>query len=156
MSEILATLHVSTARRVAGISALVVFALLLLVIVLIRPPSGLIGKVFLVGLGGVALIWAHKMYGATQIRLELTKTELRNSDGMILAKIEDISGVEHGAFAFKPSSGFLVKLNKPAPRAWAPGVWWRFGRNIGVGGVTNAREGKYMAEILTALLLERR
>jgi len=101
-------------------------------------------------------VLAEKMRRDTAVHLELTEDELRDSRGRLLARIADIKGIERGTFAFKPSSGFLLRLNAPADRAWAPGLWWRFGRSVGVGGVTGSREGKYMAETIAALLSERR
>ena len=36
-----------------------------------------------------------------------------------------------------------------------PGLWWRIGRRIGVGGVTPASQSKVMADLITARLIER-
>ena len=72
-----------------------------------------------------------------------------------VAAWDDIARVERGAFALRPSNGFLLHLHAPGPRAWAPGLWWRLGRRLGVGGVTAAGQSKGMAEILTAMLVER-
>ena len=35
------------------------------------------------------------------------------------------------------------------PAAWTPGIWWRLGRRIGVGGLTG--EDAAMAELLEEL-----
>jgi hypothetical protein len=78
--------------------------------------------------------------------IELTETEIRTSNGEVLARMDEILAVDRGAFAFKPSNGFTLKLNTKKPRAWAPGLWWRFGRRVGVGGVTSAGQAKFMAE----------
>jgi len=69
--------------------------------------------------------------------------------------VADIERVDRGVFAFKPSNGFLVRTREPSARAWRPGLWWRFGRRIGVGGVTSANQTKAMSEILAAMLAER-
>lgn len=156
MPEVLARLHVSPARRAAAIVALLIFGGLLITLTFLHPPSGFIGKLFLLGLGTLAIVWAENMRRSTQIYLELTEQELRDSNGRVLTTVENITGVERGAFAFKPSNGFLLRLKAKNQRAWFPGFWWSFGRSIGIGGVTNAREGKYMAEIIAALLSERR
>jgi hypothetical protein len=37
-------------------------------------------------------------------------------------------------------------------RLWAPGLYWRNGTFLGIGGVLSAGETKAMAEILTALV----
>ena len=62
--------------------------------------------------------------------------------GPSLHNLKNIARVERGLFAFKPSNGFLILLNNPMSRAWHPGLWWRFGRRIGIGGVTPQAEGK--------------
>ena len=78
--------------------------------------------------------------------IELTATELRDSTGVLLARVEDIESMDRGVFAFKPSNGFLLKTKKPGKRAWQPGLWWRIGNRVGVGGVTSAAQAKFMAE----------
>jgi hypothetical protein len=156
MPEILATLHPSPARRVMGIGSLTVFGGLLMTIAVMRPPADLGGQAFLLGLGAGALYLSWRMLKATTGRLELTADVLRDSKGSVLAHVADIRSVERGTFAFKPSSGFMLRLEAPGTRAWAPGLWWRLGRSVGVGGVTGSSEGKYMAEVIAALLSERR
>jgi len=32
------------------------------------------------------------------------------------------------------------------PRAWSPGMWWRMGRRVGIGGTVAAGPAKFMAE----------
>ena len=91
-------------------------------------------------------------YVATTSCLELTELELRDTTGRRIVAVADIRGVDRGALAFKPSQGFLIRTHAPQPRGWAPGLWWRLGRSVGIGGVTRAGEGKYMAETLQALL----
>jgi hypothetical protein len=69
--------------------------------------------------------------------------------------MDGIRSVERGAFAFKPSHGFTLVMKEKQPRAWAPGLWWRLGRRVGVGGVTSAGQTKFMAEQI-ALRIEDR
>jgi hypothetical protein len=63
--------------------------------------------------------------------------------------------VERGAFALKPSNGFTLVMKHKSPRAWAPGIWWRTGYRVGVGGVTAAGQSRFMAEQI-ALMIARR
>jgi hypothetical protein len=44
----------------------------------------------------------------------------------------------------------MIRLKTPASRVWAPGLWWRFGKRVGVGGVTPAGQGKAMADVIAA------
>jgi hypothetical protein len=54
----------------------------------------------------------------------------------------------------KPSNGFTVVMETKQPRAWAPGLWWRVGRRVGVGGVTGASQTKFMAEQIALRLAQ--
>jgi hypothetical protein len=155
LSEDLAILRVSAPRRVFGLAVMLALGGLVLFIAVTNPPADLPWRLFLLGLGLAALILAEAMRRATGRALHLTREGLFDSAGRELARIDNIEGIERGAFAIKPSNGFRLRLVAPAPRAWAPGVWWRVGRHLGVGGVTSAAQGKAMAEILTALLAER-
>jgi len=111
----------------------------------------------LLAMGGLALWMADKMRRATAGAIELTATELRDSDGTVIARVEDIIGLDRGVFAFKPSNGFLLRT-KPGTggdRIWRPGLWWRIGRRIGVGGMTPGSQTKFMSEIISAMMAER-
>jgi hypothetical protein len=46
----------------------------------------------------------------------------------------------------------MLRLSDKAPRAWYPGLWWRMGRRVGIGGVTSAAQTKAMAEIIAAMI----
>ncbi|TCP43195.1 hypothetical protein [Rhodovulum marinum] len=155
MTEELAVLRVSAVRRVVGLGVMVLLAGLLLSVALVRPPDAPLWRGFLLVLGGAVLALGEAMRRATAHPLRLTRAGLFDDTGRELARIDDIEGIERGMFALKPSNGFTLKLTRAGGRAWAPGVWWRFGRRLGVGGVTSAAQAKAMAEILTALLLER-
>jgi hypothetical protein len=119
-------------------------------IMLTTPPVAVVGQVFLLCVGGLALFAAYRVWASTSRDILLTPHDIREEGGRVLCRIEDIDHVQRGAFAFKPSNGFVVVLKSKAPRAWAPGLWWRIGRRIGVGGVTSAGAGKAMADVLSA------
>lgn len=153
--EILATIYASGPRRVFGVSVLGILGVILIYIALSQPPASLGWGVFLVVTGGATLWGAFRMWDATQSRIELTKTELRTSDGILISKVEDIRSLDRGMFAFKPSNGFMLRLNAKTPRRWRPGLWWSLGDRVGVGGVTSAHQTKAMAEILSAMIAAR-
>ena len=153
--EIIATLEPTIARRGFAVGVIAALGALLLYLAVTNPPQSPVWLVFLIGLGVVALWGAERLFRATDKRLELTRTELREAGGRVLARIDEIQGVDRGAFAFKPSNGFLLKLRQPAERVWAPGLWWRFGRRVGVGGVTPGSAAKNMAEALAIMIAER-
>lgn len=129
-------------------------AFLVLYVAITTPPS-LGWQLFLIALGAVSLMIANTMRKSTRNTLELTRTELRDDTGTILVKVEDIISIDRGAFAFKPSNGFLLRLTRPHPKDWRPGLWWRASTRIGVGGMTPMRSTKYMAEIIAIMIAER-
>lgn len=153
----LASVQASYGRRILGVGSLGGLGLLVLWTVLRAPPSELAYTVFMLVVAAAALYSAWRMWDATQIRLILTRERGLEIEGKeVLAPWDQIENVERGMLAFKPSNGFLITLKDKAPRAWAPGVYWRMGRKIGVGGVTGAGEGKAMADILAMHLAERK
>jgi hypothetical protein len=95
------------------------------------------------------------MYRATRLSVILRRDGLFDSDGTCLAAMDTILTVDRGTFAFKPSNGFLLRTSTGASRLWQPGLYWRLGRRIGVGGITRAAEAKQMADVLSVMLAER-
>ncbi|MEL6645490.1 MAG: hypothetical protein AAFQ79_16285 [Pseudomonadota bacterium] len=155
MSDILATIHPRPARRWFGIAIQGALGALVISVGLVVSMDHALIKFLILAAGGFLAWGALGLYKATTHHIILTREELRDSAGHLIARVDDIAGIDRGAFAFKPSQGFLVRLNTPLPRHWAPGLWWRVGRYVGVGGVTPAGEGKFMAEMLAALVAER-
>jgi hypothetical protein len=152
--EVLLTVEASGLRRVMGVAMLAVIGVTLLFVALSTPPS--IGwLLFLLAVGTGALWLSVRMWQATSYSLELTEEELRCSDGTVIARVADIENIDRGFFAFKPSNGFLIRTATPGTRIWFPGLCWRAGRRIGVGGVTPASQSKAMSEILAAMIAQR-
>lgn len=148
---IYAQLDASPARRVFaygvqfGLGALVVY------VTLVQPPA--LPWMIAMLIFGVTMLWqAERLRRSTLVTVMLTATELRDSTGAVLASIDQIRSVERGTFAFKPSNGFTLVLDSKMPRAWLPGIWWRLGRRVGVGGVTNAGQAKFMAERINMMI----
>lgn len=153
-TDVLATVAASSGRRFLGIGLLSLLGVLVIYVAFASPPS--FGwQVFLIALGVVALMMADAMRRSTAFTLELTRTELRDSSGIVLARVADIASIDRGTFAFKPSNGFLLRIKTPDTRKWRPGLWWRMGRRVGVGGMTPGRQTKYMSEIIAVMLAER-
>ncbi len=151
--DVLATVQASSPRRWTGVTMLATVGALVIYVALATPPE--IGwQVFLLVIGGASFWLAQRMWFATQDAIELTRSQMRTRSGKVICEVADIETVERGAFAFKPSNGFLVSTRTVAKNTWEPGLWWRLGRRIGVGGMTAAAETKFMSEMLSALLLE--
>lgn len=156
LQQVLATLYPSAARRLFGLFSLFAIGIILLAVAFTHPPTSILWLIFLLIFGCGALAWGEKMRRDTKVHLELTEEELRDSNGRVLAKLSEIDKIDYGTFAIKPSSGFRLRLKEPKEKAWAPGLWWRFSRNVGVGGIARSSEAKHMAQTITALLSERR
>lgn len=105
---------------------------------------------FLCGVGASVGLWI--IYRATNDYIILNENGLELASGITLATWNDIKKADRGMFAFKPAQGFVVFLNMSAPTLWRPGLVWRFGSRIGVGGVTNAPQAKAMADAISARL----
>jgi hypothetical protein len=152
---VLAELRPSPPRRVVGVVILGLLGAAMIYLALAHPPAAFGWTVFLLLFGGTALGLSVQMWQATTIGLVLTRDELRDASGRLLTPVSQIRAVNRGVFAFKPAGGFTLALRTSAPRAWAPGLWWRLGRSLGVGGVTHRHEARYMAEVLDALIRDR-
>ncbi|MEO0372058.1 MAG: hypothetical protein AAF231_11425 [Pseudomonadota bacterium] len=153
--EVITELYASPARRFLGVGMLLVLGGLLLYTALAFPPSHLGWQVFLLGMGGVCVWVAERMRQATAQGVQLTEAGLRSSGGEIIAAMDDIDAVDRSIFVFKPSNGFVVRLKTSGPSRWMPGLWWRMGKRIGIGGVTPGGAGKIMADMLGAMLMQR-
>ena len=152
-SSVILKLQISPIRRILALFAMGFLGILLLYLAITTEMSFLY-RVFLV-LVAAGFLWTTRaMRRGTDQPIELRSTGLFLADGSILALIEDICKVERGVFAFKPSNGFVVTLNRKFERAWVPGLYWRMGSKIGVGGVTSPAQAKSMADALAALIME--
>ena len=92
------------------------------------------------------------MYDATQHHIILTDQSLISTSGEIICTLDNVEAVDRGLFAMKPSNGFVIKTKTADVRRWVPGLWWRIGGRIGVGGVTQPGEAKFLVEQMQALL----
>jgi hypothetical protein len=154
--DILATVSASAPRRLMGVVVLALLGGLLVYAGLVQPPGTFGWQVILLTTGVVTLVLTERMRRASVVSLELTRDELRDTQGRVLARLDQIESVNRGMFAFKPSNGFVLVTRAPQDRHWSPGLWWRIGRRVGVGGVTPPAQTKFMAEIIQTLLTERR
>lgn len=155
LPDMLAMVTVSNPRRWMALGMLGSLGVLLIYFGFATPPAEVLLQIFVIVLGGLSLSLMVKMYRATVSEVHLTRAGLHDSDGTLIAPLDAIEAVERGAFAFKPSNGFMVRLNRSEGRVWRPGLWWRLGKRVGVGGVTPGNQTKIMAELIQALIVER-
>lgn len=153
--DIVAEVDPNGPRRWLALAMLLTLGGLVLYLAFAAPPANLGWQVFLVGMGLLSLWMAYKLQVATTRKLLLTREALTDSDGMVLARVDDIVSVSRGTFALKPSNGFMLVLKNPAPRVWQPGLWWRVGRRVAVGGVTPGAQARPMADIISVMIAQR-
>lgn len=144
----------SAGRRIFAVATLYLLGALLVWMAVAQPPAP--GwAALLVVMALAALVAGERLRRATALSLVLTQEGLGESGGRLLARWDDMVRVERGTFAFKPSNGFLIVLSSPGAPGWAPGLWWRVGRRIGVGGVTSRQAARFMAEQMALELAAR-
>jgi len=157
-THILMRLKPSPIRRVVGVVMLAGFGVMAAMAGFEMPATRLAWRIAL-PLAGLFLLWlSWRTWTTTARGLELTPEVLRESDGgRVLATVDQIESVDNSAIAlFKPAGGFVILLRTPAPRVWAPGLWWRLGRRVGVGGTTARVEAKAMASALSEMVRRRK
>lgn len=152
--EVLAVLEASAIRRWVGLVTIVATSVLLFWMSL-SADTGLLARSAAMVPGTLVLWAAYRFYLATSQRIDLTEAGLFESGGTCIARLQDIVSVERGALAFKPSNGFLVRTESSGAQTWRPGMWWRFGTKIGVGGVTPVSQARFMADKLSELIAAR-
>lgn len=152
--EVLAVVSVSQIRRWIGVGILATVGFMAIYVAISTSPD-FTAQLFLIVVGILAIWMADKMRRATGLWIELTATEIRDSSGQVIVKVDDIVSVDSGFLAFKPSNGFLVRSKISQPRVWQTGLWWRVGKSIGIGGVTPGSQAKSMAQIILMMLATR-
>ncbi len=155
MDNVILKIEPSLGRRWFGAISLGVLGCLLIWVTFTNPPNNLLLKA-LVPLIGALFIWqAQWNLRVTKQGLYLTKEGLFDGQDTLVCPLYNMAEVDRGVFAFKPSNGFLVRLHEPEPKAWAPGLYWRVGRRLGVGGATHPSQNKELAQAIEVMIMER-
>jgi hypothetical protein len=129
-------LAASPGRRAIGVGSVGALGLMLLWVALSQTLTPQ-WQVALVAMGLGALWLARRMWRATAAWLVLERDALTSSDGRVLARMDDVVAVARGAFV------------------WEPGLWWRIGRRVGVGGVTPGTPARLIAELMQERIARR-
>lgn len=153
-SEPIAVLRVSFIRRALGALAQAGLGVLLISVAAGLQNASFVSVFLIVALGLFSIWQAWRLYHGAARDLILTRKGLYDSAGREIAALDQIASVDRGTFAFKPSNGFLIRLKQSAPKAWVPGLWWRFGTRVGVGGATNGKAARDMADVITLMLAD--
>lgn len=151
---VIAELRPSPGRRYLATGCMAVLAALLAVTALARPPA--LGWQLAMLAMAVASAWmAQRTWAATSLSVIWRDDGLYDSAGTLIAPLDEIESVDRRPFAFKPSNGFLIRLRTPGPRGWQPGLWWRMGRRVGVGGTLPGAPARILADEIAMTLARR-
>ena len=153
MMEPIAQLRASGFRRVFALFALGALGALLLYLA-VTLSTGLGYRVLLIGMGALSVWACERMARTTRGVFALHEDGIYFNDAL-LAHVEEMESVDKGMFALKPTNGFSIILKEKAPRVFVPGMYWRIGRRLGIGGVTEPGAAKFMADTLTAMIADR-
>ena len=152
---VLARLDPSPFRRVLGIAILLAMAGFLIWITFRLPGELMVQRVGTLLFAALLFVNAYVTWRATKVGIVLTESGLRDGTGRVLAEVANIREVARGALSMRPSQGFTVVLRSGMTVAWVPGLWWRVGKRVGIGGLTPPGPAKLMAEAISALLAAR-
>jgi hypothetical protein len=152
---VLARLDPSQPRRVIGTMVQVALGVVLISLAVSFPREQMALRLAMLVLGGLVFYGTYLTWRATAGGLVLTASGLRDDTGKLLAEIANVREVSRGAFALKPSHGFSLVLYRGMGFAWVPGLWWRIGKRVGIGGVTPSQPARFMAETIAAMVVER-
>ena len=153
--DILASLEPSLGRRWLGVIAATALGGLLIWHGAFNMEARGISR-GLVVVFGLACLWqAQWNLRVTSTGLVLTRAGIFDGQGRLITPLDNILEVDRGILSFKPSNGFLLRLRDPEPSGWAPGLYWRFGRRLGIGGATAPAQNKAMAEAIEVQIMER-
>ena len=151
---IYARVQASRGRAIFSYGVLFGLGALVLYTTLAQPPA--VGwMIFNIGFGLLMIVMAEKQRRAAKLEILLTEDSVIDSEGRLLAQMDDVVSVSRGALALKPSNGFTIVTRTKGPRAYVPGMWWRTGRRVGVGGITGAGQTKFMAEQIALRVKQR-
>ncbi|MDE2912703.1 MAG: hypothetical protein OXL68_07245 [Paracoccaceae bacterium] len=153
--ESIAELRPSSARRWLGVIALAALGTILTIHGLSSPDRGPVvaGLSVVLGIGFLWQSWRH--LESTRSHIVLTRIGLFDGTGDRVCSVDNIVSIDRSLFAFKPTNGFLIRLRSSETPRWVPGLYWRVGRRVGIGGATRSHEAKVMAERLDGLIRDR-
>ncbi|WP_371154855.1 hypothetical protein [Jannaschia sp. 2305UL9-9] len=155
MSEPMHILRPSAPRRAFGLGVQLLLGAALLYLAAVYPPATLGWRLFLIALGVGALVLGQRGWQGSAVAIVLRQDGLFQEDGRPIAPLDSIASVDRTLFSFKPSNGFIVRLHEPLGRGWVPGMWWRIGRRVGIGGVTGGADTKIVADALSFMVAQR-
>ena len=70
----------------------------------------------------------------------------------LICRISDIQRVDSSPYTFKSANGFIIILKEKTSFQLVPGLYWRLGRRISVGGLISKNESKLLSTAVANFL----
>ena len=82
----------------------------------------------------------------------INQSGLFNLDGSIVCEIGDIERIDVSPYTFKSANGFIVILKTKSSFKSIPGLYWRLGKRLSIGGLVSKNESKFLSHTLSGFL----
>lgn len=151
---VLAEARVSTPRRLFAAFLLAAVGLGLAWSGVRLAPMSVSGAL-MIGAGAAALWLALQLVLASGQGVVLTGAGLRDGDGTVIVDLDAVAAIDSGLLSARPSNGFVIRTRGRQLPGWRPGLWWRLGHRVGVGGILPKAPTRALAERLSRLVAAR-
>ena len=84
----------------------------------------------------------------------INQSGLFNLDGSVICEIGDIERIDVSPYTFKSANGFIVILKTKSSFKSIPGLYWRLGKRISIGGLVSKNESKFLSQTLLGFFHE--
>ena len=90
----------------------------------------------------------------SKIGFLINQSGLFNIDGSVICKIDDIERIDVSPYTFKSANGFIVILKTKSSFKSIPGLYWRLGKRLSIGGLVSKNESKFLSQTLLSFFEE--
>ena len=155
MTDVILKIQPNSMRRIVSFIMLTLCAFVMISFAFTSTANSLVLRLVLICLGTAAIWQAQAGFRQSNAALILKREGLFDEYDTLICNLSNIAKVDRGWFSFKPSNGFLLHLHEPLSRKWVPGLYWRMGRRLGVGGSLSPAQTKEMSDKILLLMQEK-
>ncbi len=108
---------------------------------------------FLILLTIVLGIWLKRFLKKfSKIGFLINELGIFNLDESIICKIENIKKIDVSPYTFKSANGFIIFQKTKGSFKIVPGLYWRAGKRISIGGLISKNESKFLSSTLLEII----
>lgn len=155
MDAVIASATPTLPRRILGTAIIGVLGMMILALAKSASAQSNGAALVLVLIGVGFLVLSFRFWQTTASGLVLTASEIVETSGRRVVSLGDIDCLKRGTFAAKPATGFALILKGRGSAGWSPGLWWRLGARVGIGGALSRAELRAMSDRIEELLRNR-